>query len=371
MADDNIAKQINIQTVESTINDILDNVVNKINDCGGKDNELNLTKLKCDNLLIEQEVKCENLPENENSDKTFFEIDQSKVGESRKLDAVPFFKEYIGFDKIYVNDGINEQDDDTLKGEVEKDESSDEDIKDYGIINQVDEALDIEDGDTVDNEDEKSTIDEEEDDGSIPILKFLEAISHQIIFQRKIYPKSSFEKHTMFRLPVHMSIHPAVTNYISQSVASLEELVEEDHEIISFAIVITSDKTYEKLVIEADISRYAAEEFRHKDLLNVFTSVMKKLPLVARKFKHSKSPKDWWIEIITKEQVPLRMSSDFIWTESTCDTSGKIVVGCDDCLILPVLTIEKPFFVHIFLKSTGLVKRKLKYRNFRKNRKYL
>ena len=263
-------------------------------------------------------------------------------------------------DNVYDEYDEMEENDDTLEGVVEKD-CFDEDNKGSGTIKLEDANKE----NTADTSCKDLTNNEEKEDESPQILKFLEALSHQIVYMRRIYPKSIFEKHTLFRLPVHMSIHPAVTDYISESVASLWEMVEDGHEITSFSIVIISDKSKEKLVIEMAISNYAVEGFYDKDLENVFISVIRRLPLVARKFKHNKKLKDWWIEITTNEKVPLRMSRDFIWTRSTCDTAKENEIGCDDCLILPVLTIEKPFFVHIFLHSNGLIKRKLKYKKKR------
>ena len=53
--------------------------------------------------------------------------------------------------------------------------------------------------------------------------EFVEVLVHQIIYLRDIYPASIFETRRKFNLPLHMSQHPWVNEYIRKVVDSLRE----------------------------------------------------------------------------------------------------------------------------------------------------
>jgi len=89
-------------------------------------------------------------------------------------------------------------------------------------------------------------------DVSLDVLcEFFEVAIHCILSTREIYPNGIFEKRRKYGIPVQMSIHPELNEYITKCVKSLRPLLLKD-EITAVVVVILdpSDKAVERFVFE-------------------------------------------------------------------------------------------------------------------------
>lgn len=68
-------------------------------------------------------------------------------------------------------------------------------------------------------------------------LEFLEVAIHQILYVSKLYPKETFITRKKYNIPVHISGHPGLTQYIIDALASLKPLLTED-KVCSVAVLI-------------------------------------------------------------------------------------------------------------------------------------
>ena len=74
--------------------------------------------------------------------------------------------------------------------------------------------------------------------GADILLEFLEVAIHNIIFIRNIYPSSIFERRKKYGVPVQMSIHPHVNEYITECLKAIKELLKKN-EVKKVAIIFT------------------------------------------------------------------------------------------------------------------------------------
>lgn len=72
------------------------------------------------------------------------------------------------------------------------------------------------------------------------LLEFLEVAIHNIIYIRHIYPSSIFERRKKYGVPVQMSIHPHLNEYITECLKTIKELLKKNE--VRRVTVVFSDK---------------------------------------------------------------------------------------------------------------------------------
>ncbi|ORX50812.1 DNA-binding protein [Hesseltinella vesiculosa] len=87
------------------------------------------------------------------------------------------------------------------------------------------------------------------------LCEFLQVWIHQVLYQRDIYPKDSFELRNQYDVPAAMSIHPDVCQYISRFVTSVRPMIEKETCQLVSVVVLTSDnKVLERHVCQLTYS---------------------------------------------------------------------------------------------------------------------
>lgn len=61
------------------------------------------------------------------------------------------------------------------------------------------------------------------------VIEFLEVSIHHLLFLRNLYPASIFVPRKMYNVPVQVSKHPGVNEYISESLRSVRALLRRKH----------------------------------------------------------------------------------------------------------------------------------------------
>jgi mitotic spindle assembly checkpoint protein MAD2B len=54
------------------------------------------------------------------------------------------------------------------------------------------------------------------------LLEYLEAMIHQVLFSRRLYPTESFERQRLYGIAVQRARHPELTHYVARAVAGLK-----------------------------------------------------------------------------------------------------------------------------------------------------
>jgi len=83
------------------------------------------------------------------------------------------------------------------------------------------------------------------------LLEFIEAFIHQLLYIRKIYPADIFERRRKYGLPISMSRHPDLNNYIYQMLRHTAPLLDEGlAEKIVICFLDPAQKPLERYVVD-------------------------------------------------------------------------------------------------------------------------
>lgn len=83
------------------------------------------------------------------------------------------------------------------------------------------------------------------------LAEFLEVAFHQILYTRDLYPSTIFEKCRKYNVPVQMSIHPLVNEYVEKAVEAIKLILGKHYlEKIVLAIYDGKHEVLEKFVFE-------------------------------------------------------------------------------------------------------------------------
>lgn len=84
-------------------------------------------------------------------------------------------------------------------------------------------------------------------------LEFFEVAIHQILYVRKLYPEEIFMSRKKYNIPVHMSSHPGLNNYITGSLSSIKNLIQQKN-ICQVSLLIEDGNTpVENFVFEVNV----------------------------------------------------------------------------------------------------------------------
>ena len=90
-------------------------------------------------------------------------------------------------------------------------------------------------------------------------LELLETVLHSILYLRKLYPESIFRKRQKYKIPVQMSVHKGVNEYLASSLRALRPYVEQ-RLLESVSVVVTDPAGHhcETITIELHVLDSAA-----------------------------------------------------------------------------------------------------------------
>ncbi|NP_001161582.1 MAD2B-like protein [Saccoglossus kowalevskii] len=83
------------------------------------------------------------------------------------------------------------------------------------------------------------------------LCEFLEVAFHLILYIRELYPPGIFERRKKYNVPVQMSCHPEVNQYITNVLQSVKPLIVKDelHRVV-LAVLNSSHQPVERFVFE-------------------------------------------------------------------------------------------------------------------------
>ncbi|KAJ1984935.1 MAD2 mitotic arrest deficient-like 2 [Dimargaris cristalligena] len=113
---------------------------------------------------------------------------------------------------------------------------------------------------------------------------FVEALVHQVIYSRHIYPPTLFEKKNRYGIPVFMSRHPALNSYISHSIKDVDRLVKTGVLNKLFIMILDSnERTLERITLEISQWDVRSANRSPEILITSFRSVLLRAQLCDTK----------------------------------------------------------------------------------------
>ncbi|CAG9460359.1 unnamed protein product [Pedinophyceae sp. YPF-701] len=169
--------------------------------------------------------------------------------------------------------------------------------------------------------------------------EFLKAAIHQILFERKVYSGSLFERTRAYDASVQRSRHPGVCEYVSASVDALAPGIHAGH-VPRVAVVIRSPAgaALERWVFEATVSGGARGEgvdsAALKELKDAFRSVLVKLQYVNADFKELARGSSFEIVAFTRDVTGWNPPPD--WYDGS---AGDPAVSPSSPALVPVKSV--------------------------------
>uniref|UniRef100_A0A8C6LDH1 Mitotic spindle assembly checkpoint protein MAD2B n=1 Tax=Nothobranchius furzeri TaxID=105023 RepID=A0A8C6LDH1_NOTFU len=101
------------------------------------------------------------------------------------------------------------------------------------------------------------------------LCEFLEVAIHLILYVREVYPSGIFQKKKKYNVPVQMSCHPGLNQYIQDTLHCIKPLIEKnDAEKVVVVIMDKEHHPVERFVFE--ISQPPVVSIRHTEDISIF-----------------------------------------------------------------------------------------------------
>ncbi|CAH1772698.1 unnamed protein product [Owenia fusiformis] len=156
------------------------------------------------------------------------------------------------------------------------------------------------------------------------LSEFLEVAFHSILYTRELYPAGIFERRKKYNVPIQMSTHPDVNQYIIATIQSLKPLLDKHTaDRVCMTILDGSSRPTEKFVFE--IASATACDFsedmylvRLEDALRAF---LLKLNICDAILTTNPQECSWCIQVHTTEIAYADMkqtpkAQEFTWVEA-------------------------------------------------------
>lgn len=154
------------------------------------------------------------------------------------------------------------------------------------------------------------------------LLEFLEVAFHSILFLRKVYPAAIFKLKKKYEIPVQVSIHPKVNEYISQCLKAAKDILRWDKVNKISLVIETADGLFlEKYVFEIHQPSECTSDCYFVKTEEVFRDYLLKLSLVTGRASVLPENCTFQIQITTNEQSSVRLNENvsnchFPWIEA-------------------------------------------------------
>lgn len=185
------------------------------------------------------------------------------------------------------------------------------------------------------------------------LCEFLEVAVHLILYVRDVYPAGIFEKRKKYNVPVQMSCHPELNQYIQDVLNSIKPCLEKGE--VERICVVIMDKGFcplERFVFEIG-SHDENRSFRTDDtyLFNIESALrafLLKITVCDAVLKVNPSDCRFSILVYTKQSAALNMHQDdktqsFPWVNTDREE----------------VTMDNPSIIPLKSSSTGLLKMQL------------
>lgn len=154
------------------------------------------------------------------------------------------------------------------------------------------------------------------------LIEFLEIAIHDILYYRNIYPENIFTLKKKYNIPIYVSKHPKVNEYITECLKTAKELLE-GNVVKQIALVVLTDKDLpvEKYVFEIQQSNTDYQDKYFVKTEEVFRQYLLKVAVAEISLKKLPENCTFEIQITTNEQSSVKLNENvghvhFPWIEA-------------------------------------------------------
>ncbi|KAK6639267.1 hypothetical protein RUM43_007539 [Polyplax serrata] len=152
-------------------------------------------------------------------------------------------------------------------------------------------------------------------------VEFLEVAFHSILYYCSVYPKAIFCLKRKYQLPVHVSRHPKVNAYITESLKTIRWLLEKDGVRGIFLVILDGyENPLERFCFDFEPADCETSDEYFVQTEEAFREYLLKLSVSHGESEESEN-KSFRVEVVTREQSSVRLNesseqSHFPWIES-------------------------------------------------------
>ena len=185
-------------------------------------------------------------------------------------------------------------------------------------------------------------------------IEFVEVLIHQVIYLMKIYPDSIYATRRKFNIPVKMSNHPWVNNYIEQILETLKKNINnEKTDFDSVDVVISHKARDRKDRFKLEFQKKAMdqlldvlpEDHMYRTEMNLASMLMRLTSSVSSLTIDKDEEREWWIEFGSTVRGARTLMQDHSWCLAETETE-------DSRDIIPVMGIDLPFKLQLYIESS-------------------
>lgn len=187
------------------------------------------------------------------------------------------------------------------------------------------------------------------------LCEFFEVAVHSILQIQQIYPSGIFVKKKKYGIPVYMSVHPDLNQYISNCITSLRPLLLKDKvTALAVAFLGPPNEVVQRFVFEIAQINSAFKACSHSmlDIERALRALCLKIATPATELKPLPKGCHFAVQIHTRDALlegPQMQLVDKNFTWITADTRHSIL---DDPQIIPLKTVDSSMFkMQLFVEA--------------------
>ncbi|KAI8089156.1 DNA-binding protein [Halteromyces radiatus] len=184
--------------------------------------------------------------------------------------------------------------------------------------------------------------------------RYVQVWIHQVLYHRGLYPKDVFELRKQYNVPVHMSIHPEVCQYIKHFVDTLQPVLEKNQcQLVSLVILSnTTQQPLERYVLAFDHQQQQQQQQQQQeegDLYHDFRACLLKLnalpcflspPVLDCTFTLG-------VELNDSDDLPFLHNTEQVWIPGNVDQTTNATTWTQ---FVPIKTMHiSPFKINMYV----------------------
>lgn len=187
------------------------------------------------------------------------------------------------------------------------------------------------------------------------LCEFFEVAIHCILRVKQIYPSGIFVKRKKYGIPVYLSVHPDLNQYVSTCITSLRPLLLKDKvTALAVAILLPTDEVVQRVVFEIAQIKATFKACNHSlsDIERGLCALCLKIASPSTESEPLPKGCHFAVQIHTRDSLlegPRMQLVDKNFTWITADVRHSIL---DHPTIVPVKTVDNSMFkMQVFLES--------------------
>lgn len=176
------------------------------------------------------------------------------------------------------------------------------------------------------------------------LTEFLEVAIHSILYTRELYPRQIFDLRKKYQIPIYVSKHPKVNDYINSCLGTVRHLLQSDSVKDVSVAILRDGELQEKYVFSLRLTGTDASEDYLVSVEEIFRQYILKLTVIDSGLERLPRDCTFAIQVTTNEQCFVRLNEtaeqcNFPWIEAE-----DLQKSNPEHKIIPVKSSNCPFF---------------------------